>query len=364
MGKREDRFRPSIVNILIMRSGALGDFILTLPVIESLRAAFPSARIMVMGNPDFSGLAYHLVDGFISQSLPGLYTLYGEHCKIPDHITKELKYFDLVITYSSDKEGVLVGHLEKIGVPWILTGGVHSTEAAVLPATDQLLLPLVKEGIPVSLRSPQVMVSSIKRQYAREFFRSSCGVRSMPAPRVGFHPGSGSRKKCWPVKKFVELMKWTKRKFNATIVLLSGPADREVTEDILAQADDCKLILVKDLPLTSVAAVLEQCSCYVGNDSGVTHLAAAVGTSTLALFGPTDSRVWSPRNENAQVVQSLYTCSPCSPQQMAQCSQPACMESITLAAVQQRLDDFLGADGCQASLKERTETSRRESNDA
>jgi len=99
-------------------------------------------------------------------------------------------------------------------------------------------------------------------------------------------------------------------------------------------------ILLHDLPLPLLAAILSRCRLYVGNDSGVTHLAAAVGVPTVAIFGPTDPDVWAPRGPGVRVVRAATPCAPCAPPQRQACQQRACLEAVSVQAV---LDAIIGS---------------------
>lgn len=329
-GKKHLR-RPK--DILVIRNGALGDFILTLPVLKSLNNAFPFARIVVMGNPAIVALVQHQIAGIISNDMPGLYTLYGDRCTIPEDIKQKLGCFDLVICYGKDPDGNVMSNLKRIGIPWIIDGTFSIAERLTTHATDLLLLPLKKEGLPVYPDPPRIIPSVADREFAGQFLGSiQKSARSQTL--VAFHPGSGSSKKCWPVKNFSQLATWVKNVFGVTILLISGPADQYRTDEMMSLIKHCNPVLVHQSSLTHLAAILERCSMFIGNDSGVTHLAAAVGIPTLTLFGPTDFRIWGPKHEQVKHLQSSYPCAPCSPKQMDQCSHPACMEALSLGAVE------------------------------
>ena len=107
----------------------------------------------------------------------------------------------------------------------------------------------------------------------------------MPDGFLAVHPGSGSRAKNWPLERFLEAA----RRLSAgrPWLLVLGPAE----DDVLAPPD---ARLARSLPLRTLGAVLARADLFLGNDSGVSHLAAACGTRTLALFGPTDPELWAP----------------------------------------------------------------------
>ncbi|HPD60406.1 MAG TPA: glycosyltransferase family 9 protein [Thermodesulfobacteriota bacterium] len=324
-------------NILIIRNGALGDFIVTLPVITSLKKAFPSAQIALMGNHYFFNLAKPHVNTLIPSDLSGGYTLFCPDGEFPENIKRLFSRIDLVVSYTPDPEGTFIKNLGKIGIPWIVDGGFSPLEKLSTPITDFLLSPLKREGIPVFFEPPKIVPSFGDKKIAEEFFQLSGGCGEGNYPVMAIHPGSGSSKKCWPKEKFVALIRWAKRYLGATILLISGPADKDIFEAIWPSIKGCSPLVAKNLPLNHLAAILERCNVYVGNDSGITHLAASVGTPTLALFGPTDFRIWGPRNDNVKCLSGIYPCAPCAPKQMADCRDQYCLDSLRMTTVKKDL---------------------------
>jgi ADP-heptose:LPS heptosyltransferase len=326
--------------ILIIRNGALGDFILTLPVIDSLRKAFPSAQVVVMGSPAVLQLAQDRIGEIIPTDLPGVYRLYQEQGHIPESIREKLGSFDLVLSYSPDPDRIFTHNLQRIGNSWIIDGSLPASIKPEVAVTDLLLLPLRKEGLAVSLDPPEITPSPADRTFAQDFLGKLLPQGKRSPVLVALHPGSGSLRKCWAIDSFAHIARWVSEVFGATVLLISGPADRQVTKSLVPLITDCNPVLIEQFSLTHVAAILERCTLYLGNDSGITHMAAAIGIPTIALFGPTDSRVWAPRNKNVAVLQSSFPCAPCSSQQMSDCAHPACMRGIGLASVKEVIYEF------------------------
>jgi len=342
----KDNFSQAVNRILVIRNGALGDFILTLPVMRILKNAFPSAKVMAMGHSALLSLARNYVDGAIPNNISGLYTLYNSRCEIPEHIRHLLGSFDLVVSYSSDASGTFIQNLRRMGIPWVIDGAFSTAEKLAVPAMERLIAPLEKAGIPVASAPPRIIPSPLDRQFAQEFFQSLPNAVEGSPVIVAIHPGSGSPKKCWPAAKFVQLALWAKESLGATILLVLGPADRHSAESLTSFMKTCKPFLASRLPLPHLAALLEKSTVYVGNDSGVTHVAAAVGTPTLALFGPTDHRIWGPQNKRVKCLRGIYHCAPCTPQKMAQCRESSCMESLPVASVQRAMSSLIARLGC------------------
>ena len=118
-----------------------------------------------------------------------------------------------------------------------------------------------------------------------------------------------------------------------------SPADEEMVREYFSLIRLDTITPLTNLSLNELAAVLRKCDLYVGNDSGVTHLAAAVGIPVVALFGPTDPRVWGPRGDKVLTVYKGLECSPCSREKMRGCKNQRCMEEISVEEVYRRIKE-------------------------
>ncbi|MGH7769440.1 MAG: glycosyltransferase family 9 protein [Candidatus Binatia bacterium] len=152
-------------------------------------------------------------------------------------------------------------------------------------------------------------------------------------------PGSGAREKNWPGEFFREVERWWRESGGESFAIF-GPAEEEWCED----RDWRGANVIRNLELGKIAALLSLSDLYLGNDSGLTHLAAAVGADVVALFGPTDPGEWAPRGRRAAVVSRNVECSPCANQVMKSCSHRKCLTALTPDAVIRFLRNFVRAD--------------------
>jgi ADP-heptose:LPS heptosyltransferase len=118
---------------------------------------------------------------------------------------------------------------------------------------------------------------------------------------VAYHPGSGSPRKNWPVAHFSAVAAGLAA-YGLRPVLLAGPAEADTFEAAALALRPLRPLLARDLPLPRLVALLHLCAGYVGVDSGISHLAAAVGTPVVVAFGPTDPRRWAPRAPRVAIV--------------------------------------------------------------
>ena len=124
-------------------------------------------------------------------------------------------------------------------------------------------------------------------------------VLSAPGPFLAVHPGAGARAKRWDVPGFVHVAQWW-RGAGGAVLELAGPAEAGEAPALGSRA-------IRDWPLPDLAALLAGVDLYLGNDSGVSHLAAAVGTPGVVLFGPTTAARWRPLGAPTVVLEARTT---------------------------------------------------------
>ena len=144
-------------------------------------------------------------------------------------------------------------------------------------------------------------------------------------PLLVLAPGSGAREKNWPQEYFRMVAQWWRDAMAGNVVVLLGPVEEERSE--IAEAFN-SFVIARNLNLGQVASLLASADVYLGNDSGVTHVAAAVGTRTIALFGPSDAKQWASRGENVTIMTQNAECSPCGPNVMKSCAHRKCLNTL------------------------------------
>ncbi|MBI2887786.1 MAG: glycosyltransferase family 9 protein [Chloroflexi bacterium] len=141
---------------------------------------------------------------------------------------------------------------------------------------------------------------------------------TLPGPRIVIHAGSGSYSTArrWPLGRFVELGRLLVQRLGATLVLVGGKEEEALARHLARTLGPSVIDLAGRTTLRQLGAVLRACDLFVGNDSGVMHLATAVGTPVVALFGPSNHRAWGPWTPGragapALVLRAPLPCSPC-----------------------------------------------------
>ena len=284
--------------LLVIRGGAIGDTIVTLPALGALRQAFPNATIALLGNPQRAILAQHprYVNHIIDFERQDLYRLFSQHPTLSEATTAFLSAFDLILSYLPMPDEIFATNLRRYSLGEVLTWPPHPP--ARVHITDHLLHPVTRFLHQPYDRCPRIFPDPAAHAAADQFWQTA----GLPAQGViAFHPGSGGALKLWPLAGWQQVFTWAARQ-GIPGLLISGPAERNRDARFWHTTNLPTWPHAHNLPLPHLAAILARCQLYVGHDSGVTHLAAAVGTTTLALFGPTDPFVWGPRSAQACVL--------------------------------------------------------------
>ncbi len=156
------------------------------------------------------------------------------------------------------------------------------------------------------------------------------------------HTVNGSKKKVWPLERFLTLSERLQDRFHSKIFVVLGPAEGSETERTFEGRAPRSFIQVKGLSVLQLASVIKGCRAFIGNDSGISHLASALEVPTVALFGPTDPEVWSPRGKKVQVISAKIHCSPCTREKFLQCSELECLKRIEPEEVLKGLERLEG----------------------
>ena len=143
-------------------------------------------------------------------------------------------------------------------------------------------------------------------------------------------PGSGQAGKNWPLTHYYEVSRALAWEYKLGVVWLAGPAEAAWLPYLKALAAAQGQALLAGAPLMRVAAVLSRCRLFLGNDSGLTHLAAALGgPAVVALFGPTDPGVWAPPGKRVRILTGTCAQAPCARGRTIPCPKPQCLEDLS-----------------------------------
>ena len=276
--------------ILVIRGGAIGDFILTLPALRLLREAFPHARLEVLGYQHIISLAQMSGYAEATRSIEygPLSSFFSRGGELSPELVEYFGSFQHVISYLFDPDENFVTNLRRAGVRNLITASPKITDQE--HAARQLARPLERLALYLEDPAPVLRLPGEKKREGN---------------RIAIHPGSGSEQKNWPLERWVEVaQRLLAPNEEQSLLLIGGEADRVGVAHLRAALPNERLELAENLPLPELAARLQSCRMFLGHDSGISHLAAAVGTPSLLLFGPTDPAIWAPANSQVRVLHS------------------------------------------------------------
>jgi len=273
---------------LVIRGGALGDFLLTLPVLNALREAAPGSRLEVLAYPVIAALAEQsgLIDAVRSIEYGPLAGFFTRGNVLDPGLREFFGSFDLILSYLYDPDGVFAENLQNAGANRIITGPHRPGESA--HAIDQLAAPLTALGLPLAGRATRLALTPAARA----------------TPTLALHPGSGSAAKNWPLENWKRLAgQLLAAGPEVHLAIIGGEADTTAVAT-LRGLDNGRVEFWENLPLPELATRLAGTQVYLGHDTGISHLAAAAGVPSLLLFGPTDPGIWAPPHDHVRVLRA------------------------------------------------------------
>ncbi len=327
-------------NILVIHQGAIGDFILSLPAFFAFRYNYPGASITIWGHQEILRLVQErfYADKTFSIEHQGLASLYTGEVVVPHCQIERLRSFDLVFVFGGKLQVPLVDGLKRLGLREVYHIAPFPTTDNNLHVTDFQLSQLRSLGITVTDTIPRLFPNREDEDKAKKLLAQYI---SPEIPTVALHPGSGSRKKSWSLQSFVTLLEKLLSSNRVQVIVPLGPAEEESIMNCFKSFNNDLIIPMENYPLDVLAAILKRCHVYVGNDSGITHIAAAVGIPVVAIFGPTNPLVWGPRGKQVTIVYGKTACSPCPREKMYSCTEQECMKRIKLEEVYGRVIENL-----------------------
>ena len=255
--------------ILVIRGGAIGDFILTLPVLTALGERFPGAAIEVLGYPRIATLALWggLAKAVHAIESPGLAAFFARGGSSDLEWRDFLGQFAIVISYLYDPDGIFEANVKSCGPGQFIAAPHRPDEAKSIHASDVFLKPLERLTI---------------------FGGDSVARLELPGPAkrentVALHPGSGSESKNWPELNWRELLVHLLDHSPLDLLLVGGEAEGEKLKRLAKRLPGDRIEIAQHVPLQELAPRLAKCAGYIGHDSGLTHLASALGLPTLVL---------------------------------------------------------------------------------
>ena len=301
--------------LLIIHQGALGDFVVTFPILKALRTTIP--RIDGICRSSFGRLAVDL--GVLDTSHPlesaRFASLYTERID-PEMVTLMSTYRSILLFSFSE---LLERSVKTIN-------GLRVFRILPWPAVTQKNH--ITEFLARQVRNCNLLDKEACRRFSRALFhlKGDANRKRRSGARAIISPGAGSVKKRWPLERFMMVAAKLKNHGLQPLIIL-GPAEVDL-EAALHHIPQSQLQVVNTRSFQELITVLESAVIYIGNDSGVSHLAAFLNVPTLVIFGPSDPDRWRPFGDHVRIVKAVSPCSPCFGTDRPDCPERNCLEEI------------------------------------
>jgi heptosyltransferase II len=341
---------PVTNKILVMRYRFIGDTVLTIPFLRNLRHAEPQAYIAWMVAPGSADVVKGIP--YVNEMIYwDPVTIHADSRGTHRTLFSKIVFLKYLRHYHFDKVYILKRSLSSAIIAW-LSGAPKrigfDTEGRGLLLTTKVpyrhdqhevknFLDVLKaDGINVEDDFLEIWTSPVEMENIARVL-ADAGVN--PVNRLAIiHPFSAVTQRGWPLENFAELAARFKKDGNFRTIILGGPKDVEAFAEVKYMFADNVIDLVGKCNLRDTIALLMRCALFVGNDSGIMHLAAAAGTPLVALFGPQSPVKFGPWSTRAKVIYKGMACSPCRQKFYSECKpsvrmRPACMEAISVDEV-------------------------------
>jgi len=300
----------------VIRGGAIGDFILTLPAIAALRRQFPDAHLEVLGYPHIIQLAQAggLVDRAQSIEARALAGFFARNGELAEELVDYFSEFDIILSYLYDPDEIFKTNVGRCSTAQFIIAPPRPNESETQHATKVYLRPLERFAIFDADPVPQLKVASLPNS----------NQNSPHPPTLALHPGSGSEKKNWPENKWADLLQHLVNQTDFNLLLIGGEAEGERLQRLAAALPITRTKVAQSLPLTDLARLIQKCATFIGHDSGISHLAAALGLPGIVLWGNTREEIWRPPQDRVFVLKH-----------------PAGLKMISISQVMEKLNVLL-----------------------
>jgi lipopolysaccharide heptosyltransferase II len=356
--KGEQYLRGSINKILVVQLGDIGDLVLAIPTIRSLKESYPSALIYVAAREK----ACELVD--LCAWADGVIKVQKEKRPALDAIRYNINFFrylrslhfDLVFDMRTGTRGAFLAYLSgaRIRLGYRALDDVWRNvffPHLVFPPMDMPklhmahyhLLLLAAYGLRVNPAWPELLIDDHRSEQISQLLLTE--KIPIHLPLIAIQPFSLWHYKEWSAEKFAKLSTWIHKKYGFSVLICGNISEHERVQRMINCGKNGGLYnLAGKTSIAEYAALLSRCSLFIGCDSAGVHIAAAVNTATATIYGPSSPAAWAPRGPRHQVIQKTMDCVPCRQKGCDNTEQCRCLDTLSLDEVIQKIEPFL--DSC------------------
>lgn len=352
--------KPRIVgsprSILLIQLGDIGDVVLTLPCIRALRETYPQARIAVAVWDKAAELLEDCpwLDQVIAVTKRS--RSFWEELRFQIDFFRNLRslHCDLAIDLRTGTRGAIMvflsGAVQRIGFYaddgklWrnrLFTSLLRRDYTPDLHVADYLLCLLEAFGVTTEQRIPELAVAVGKQEEIRFLFERE----GIPQDKklVAVQPFSLWQYKEWGKEKYIALIQWLVTEHGAAVLVTGSVAEKDRAEEIVRSCGAGCYNFAGKTSIAMYAALLQQCRLFIGVDSAGLHIAAAVGTPTVGIFGPSSPVSWAPMGRCHLIVQKNWPCVPCRHKGCHDSEKSTCLDELTLEEVMDKIKKGLYA---------------------
>ena len=305
----------------------LGDALLATPALTWIKRCQPDLRLHVLCSPANADMFQHFaeIDAIQTLDFPGFQRGAGESKNALSLALTEAKtlrrdeYGSALIMRPDHWWGAMIAHLAGIpdrvgyansGVAPFMTRSLDFTHEHALTRNMRLASAWLNQDMPVTAKLELPLRPGAENE--AEMRLAACGIAAQTAI-ICLHPGAGAKSKLWQPDKMAAVADALADAYNAAIVLTGTAGEVSMLNHIASMTQNSQPIIVSDASIGELAALYQRARLALGPDSGVMHLAAAVGTPTVTLFGPADPLEFAPWGDASRhaVITSSMACAPC-----------------------------------------------------
>ena len=315
--------------ILLIRLSSLGDIVLTTPAIRAIRSHYPNAYIAMLVAKQSADILQHNphLNEIIHFDRLAKNKDTGEMYRIL-RILRQRNFslsFDFQRKFRTELLMYLSGATERVGKGILST--IRVPESGNKHATEHYFDLLHAVGIPTENRQLEIYLDASERIKASQLFKQE-GINDENLT-VGLFPGAGWKLREWMPERFAEIGDKLVCHFNAKVVIFGGPNDVELVNYITNTMNEYACNFPGKLNIRELASCIEKCDLFISNDTGPMHIATAVGTPTVALFGPGNHIRFQPIGDIHTLIRYDVPCNPCK-QFTDKCKDNICMKGINV----------------------------------
>lgn len=309
--------------LLIFHPGALGDGLLALAALRKLQTQFPKHRMIWIGHKELGDVFVDAHEVHQSYSFDSFnFLAYGgpkgiQQGRFPllfDHCERAVGWMD-------DPDGIWRSWFKAIGIKNFILRSPHDRSLLHDHMADRYI-----ETLQPWFNTQQGFNQLEKNLYDEcllAFRQSKMKGHSSSRERlIILHPGSGSIHKCAPPDLWTNVVNGLMTRPHRSVCLVGGPADTDSLRKVQGLLTHLNPTILTGLDLLSVGQYLQKAQLFLGNDSGLSHLATCLGVPSVLLFGPTDPAMWAPRGKHVAVIRNACQC--VGKESIAQCMGKRC----------------------------------------